>query len=124
MAQLELRVADDDLDPVSRADLARDLLQSLRDADLDAQLGEQADAAPPDARSGGALETGLVLVQVAAESGVLNHLIDLVRGWLGRTETADVEIRVAGNRLRISAATPEERRRLVEHFIAVSAKTD
>jgi hypothetical protein len=120
MAPVELRIADDDLDPEARADLARGLLRELRDGDFDAELGRSTDEPPAGSRSGDALAAGLVLVQAVAEAGVLPHLFAMVKGWLGRNEVAEVEVRIGDKRLRLSQATPAQQQELIEHFITAS----
>lgn len=120
MAHVELRVVDDTLDSAGLAAAARALRLSLRRGEIEAELKTGDAEAPEGARSGDALEIGVLVVQAAVQAGAVNHLIDLIRTWLDRSEGGDVGITLGDNQLLLRDATLAERQQLIEHFIAVT----
>jgi Effector Associated Constant Component 1 len=102
-----------DSDDEERAQLAG----LLRDEMLDNGVEE---VAHPDARAsegakGASLEWAQLVVGLA---GSLGPLLSALRGRLGRHPDAAVTLEIDGDKLTLDAASPAERQRLVETFLA------
>lgn len=74
-------------------------------------------AAPAGAKGAGA-ELGSLLVVLAASGGVLTTLVGTLQAWLLRHADSKVVLEVDGDRLELTGATDDERRRALEHWLA------
>ena len=114
MAELHVHVAGyPDSDDEERAELAWRLGEEIREHGID-EVARPAVRPPPGAKGGG-LEWAQLVVTFA---GVLPALIPAVQGWLGRHEGAAVTLEIDGDRLTLDEASPADRRRLMEAFLA------
>ena len=123
MAQIELRVIDAHLGPDDRTELALRLAVELRKFGIEVTEAEGGPS-QPGARGIDALQAGVLIVQVAAELGLLRRLIDYVRGWHERSEVGDVDITLGQAHLSARGIDKEQEDRLIEHFISVTARAD
>jgi hypothetical protein len=113
MTEVRLHVAGyPDSDDVERADLATRLRADLLAYDVD--VGHPQAQAPAGAK-GAALEWAQLVVTVA---GSVPGIIAALQGWLGRHPRAAVSLEIDGDTLTLDEASPDERRRLVETFLA------
>jgi hypothetical protein len=89
----------------------------LRDELIEQGVEEVAhpDAHAPEGAKGAALEWAQLVVGLA---GSLGPLLSALRGWLGRNPDAAVTLEIDGDKLTIDKASPGERQRLVETFLA------
>ena len=114
MAELHVHVAGyPDSDDEERAELAWRLGEEIREHGID-EVSRPA-VRPPAGAKGGGLEWAQLVVTFA---GVLPALIPAVQGWLGRHEGAAVTLEIDGDRLTLDEASPADRRRLMEAFLA------
>jgi membrane-associated two-gene conflict system component 1 (EACC1) len=101
-----------DSDDDERADLAAQLREDLLARDLAASHPPA--AAVPGAK-GAALEWAQLVVTLA---GTASPMIAALQGWLGRHPSAGVSLEIDGDKLMLDDASPAERNRLVEEFLA------
>jgi AcrR family transcriptional regulator len=114
MTQLRVQVQGlPDSDDEERAELT----SRLRDEMLEQGVEEVAhpDAQAPEGAKGPALEWAQLVVGLA---GSLGPLLSALRGWLGRHPDAGVTLEIDGDKLTLDKASPAERERLVEAFLA------
>ena len=98
------------------AELAARLREELVANELDPVTAST--DAPPGAKGLGAAEVGSMLVVLAASGGVLTTLIGTLQAWLLRHADSTVVLEVDGDRLELTGATDDERRRALEHWLA------
>lgn len=98
------------------AELAAHLREELLAHELDPVAASA--HAPPGAKGLGAAEVGSMLVVLAASGGVLTTLVGTLQAWLLRHADSKIVLEVAGDRLELTGATDEERRRALEHWLA------
>lgn len=123
MEQLRLHIVDELRDDDQLADLADQLADRLRDEGYDEGDRPAADS-EPGARDGGLLAAGVVIIQVAIESGALTWLWDKILEWVrDGVEGAHVEMRFGNNSIKVEDATPAEKERLITHFIRETTRT-
>jgi hypothetical protein len=114
MAELHVHVAGyPDSDDEERAELAWRLREEIREHGID-DVSQPAVRPPPGAK-GGALEWAQLVVTFA---GTVPPLVMAIQGWLGRHPRAAVTLEIGGDRLTLDEASPDDRRRLVEAFLA------
>jgi hypothetical protein len=114
MAQLRVQVQGlPDSDDEERADLA----SRLRDEMLDQGVEEVAhpEVHAPAGAKGAALEWAHLVVGLA---GSLGPLLAALRGWIGRHPDAAVTLEIEGDKITLDKASPADRQRLVEAFLA------
>jgi hypothetical protein len=102
-----------DSDPEERADLASRLREEIREHGIDDVSHPTVE--PPPGSKGGALEWAQLVVTLA---GTVPSLAMAIQGWLGRHPNAAVTLEIAGDRLTLDEASPLERQRLLETFLA------
>lgn len=102
-------------DAAERDALAGRLRSELVERELDPVVPES--AAPAGAKGPGA-EAGSLLLALAASGGVLTTLVGLVQAWLLRNSGSTVVVEVDGDRIELTGATDEERRRALEVWLA------
>jgi hypothetical protein len=114
MRQLALHVEARQSDPHHAAELTWDLREELERSQ--AESIEHAAGTAPDGAKGSAHEWAQLLVTF---SGGLPGLIALVRGWADRNDRdAAVTLELDGDRIELSDASPEERKALLDAFLA------
>ena len=102
-----------DSDDEERADLAARLLEEIREHGID-DVSHPPKPSPPGSK-GGALEWAQLVVALA---GTVPSLAMAIQGWLGRHPDAAVTIEIGGDRLTLDEASPADRQRLLETFLA------
>jgi Effector Associated Constant Component 1 len=102
-----------DSDDEERADLAWRLREEIRDHGIDDV--SHPTVRPPPGSKGGALEWAQLVVSMA---GTLPPLVMAIQGWLGRHPSAEVTVEIGGDRLTLDQASPADRQRLLEAFLA------
>jgi membrane-associated two-gene conflict system component 1 (EACC1) len=102
-----------DSDDEERADLAARLREELRERGIDDVSHPAAD--PPPGAKGGALEWAQLVVTLA---GTVPSLALAIQGWVGRHPNAAVTLEIDGDRLTLDEASPADRQRLLETFLA------
>jgi hypothetical protein len=114
MTEIRLQVVGyPDSDDEERADLARRLREELRDHGVD-DVSHPSIRPPPGAK-GTALEWAEIVIGLA---GTLPPLVMAIQGWLGRHPQAAVTLEIGGDRLTLDEASPADRQRLLETFLA------
>jgi Effector Associated Constant Component 1 len=114
MTEIRLQVLGyPDSDDEERADLAWRLREDLRDHGVDDV--SHPEMRPPPGAKGGALEWAQLVVTFA---GSVPALVMAIQGWLGRHPNAAVTLEIGGDRLTLDEASPADRRRLLEAFLA------
>jgi Effector Associated Constant Component 1 len=102
-------------DDVDTAQLAQQLRTELVAHDLDPVV--PGSTAPRGAKGVG-LDSGALLVTLAASGGVLTTLLGVLQSWLLRQSGSRIVVEVDGDRLELTGATDEERRRALESWLA------
>ena len=105
------RGADDE----ETAALVARLREELVAGELDAVAAPA--EAPPGAKGVGG-DLGSALVVLAASGGVLTTLVGTVQAWLLRNADSRIVLEVAGDRLELTGATDDERRRALDNWLA------
>jgi hypothetical protein len=120
--QLSLQVgAGGDADAEEVADLTSQLRQELLELDVDAvELARSGPA--PATKAVDVLAIGGLILSLA-KSSALTHVVKVVQGWLSRDNRRQVEIQMDGDVLKLTGATDDEQRRLVDAWIARHAAT-
>jgi hypothetical protein len=114
MAELHVHVAGyPDSDDEERAELAWRLREEIREHGIDDV--SQPPVRPPPGAKGGALEWAQLVVGFA---GTVPPLIMALQGWLGRHPRASITLEIGGDKLRLDEASPADRERLLEAFLA------
>jgi hypothetical protein len=114
MTQLRVQVQGlPDSDDEERAELA----SRLRDEMLEQGVEEVAhpEVHAPEGAKGAALEWAQLVVGLG---GSLGPLLSALRGWLGRHPDAGITLEIGGDKLTLEEASPADRQRLVETFLA------
>jgi hypothetical protein len=101
-----------DSDDVERADLATRLRADLLAHDVDAAHPQA--YAPPGAK-GTAFEWAELAVSLA---GSVPGMVTALQSWASRHPRATVSLEIEGDTLTLDDASPAERRRLLETFLA------
>jgi Effector Associated Constant Component 1 len=102
-----------DSDEEERADLASRLREEIQEHGID-DVGHPSLEAPAGSK-GAALDLAQLVVSFA---GTLPPLIMAIQGWLGRHPEAAVTLEIDGDRLVLDEASPADRQRLLEVFLA------
>jgi hypothetical protein len=102
-----------DSDEEERADLASRLEDEIREHGIDDVAHPR--GRPPPGSKGSALEWAQLVVTLA---GTAPPLVMAIQGWLGRHPDAAVTLEIDGDRLILDEASPAERQRLLETFLA------
>jgi hypothetical protein len=115
------------------ARLARVVLVPEPDADaqdqdeLRAEVAEQeftvvpdpaAPAAPGGAKAADPVTVGSLVIALAASGGVLTSLVGLLQAWLLRSSARTLVVEIDGDRLELTGATSQERRRLTDAWLS------
>jgi hypothetical protein len=121
--QVRLQVgAGGDADAEEVADLTSQLRQELLELDVDAVELARSGPAPRGTKAVDVLAIGGLILSLA-KSSALTHVVKVVQGWLSRDNRRQVEIQMDGDVLKLTGATDEEQRRLVDAWIARHAAT-
>lgn len=67
------------------------------------------------------VEVGVLIVQLALDTGLLADVIQRICEWRGRQRVQNVEIEVNGSRLVVSDATDEQQQALIDHFVKATS---
>ena len=102
-------------DPADHDSLAGRLRSELEEHELDPVVP---DAEAPAGAKGIGAESGSLLLALAASGGVLTTLVGLVQAWLLRNAGSTVVVEVDGDRVELTGATDEERRRALDVWLA------
>lgn len=117
-ARVELQVAAGaDSDDEELAALTAQLRQELLELDVDAVDLARSGPAPAGTKAVDVLAIG-GLILTLAKSSALAHVVGAVQSWLHRDRRRQVEIQIGGDVLKLTAATDEDQRRLVDAWIA------
>jgi Effector Associated Constant Component 1 len=114
MAQLRVQIQGlPDSDDEERAELA----SRLRDEMLEQGVEDVAhpEVHAPAGAKGAALEWAQLVVGLA---GSIGPLLAALRGWIGRHPDAGITLEIDGDTLTLEKASPADRQRLVEVFLA------
>ena len=120
-AELELSLDAGSDDPEELERLARSLRAELLELDVDA-VESRARTAPDGSRAVDALVVGALVVRLVRNAAALNAVVRTVRGWLGPHGDRRVRLELDGDVLELSAASDEERERLVSAWIERHAR--
>jgi hypothetical protein len=114
MTELRVHVAGyPDSDEEERADLAWRLREEISDHGVD--VSHPYVEAGEGTKGGAAMD---LLQLVVTFAGTVPPLIMAIQGWLGRHPRAAVTLEIDGDKLTLDEASPEDRRRLMEVFLA------
>jgi hypothetical protein len=114
MTQLRVQVQGlPDSDDEERAELASRLRQEMVEQGVEDVAHPEAQA--PAGAKGAAFEWAQLVVGLG---GSLGPLLSALRGWLGRHPDAGITLEIGGDKLTLEEASPADRQRLVETFLA------
>jgi hypothetical protein len=114
MAQLRVQVQGlPDSDDEERAELASRLREEMVEQGVEEVAHPEARA--PEGAKGGALEWAQLVVGLA---GSIGPLLAALRGWIGRHPEAGITLEIGGDKITLDKASPADRQRLVETFLA------
>ena len=117
-AQVRVQVgAGSDADVEEVAELTSQLRQELLELDVEAVDLARSGPAPDGTKAVDVLAIG-GLILTLAKSSALGHVVAAVQGWLSRDSRRQVEIQMGGDTLKLTGATDEEQRRLVDAWLA------
>jgi Effector Associated Constant Component 1 len=101
-------------DDADTAQLAQELRTELVAHDLDPVVPHS--TAPAGAKGVG-LDVGALLVTLAASGGLLTTLLGVLQSWLPRHSGSRIVLEIDGDRVELTGATDEERRRALESWL-------
>ena len=104
-----------DADDAETAELAARLREELATHDVDSV---SLPAAPPSGAKGVGEAVGSLLVVVGASGGVLTTLVGMLQAWLLRQSGGKLLVEIDGDRIELTGATDEERRRALDTWLA------
>jgi Effector Associated Constant Component 1 len=114
MTELRVHVAGyPDSDEEERADLAGRLRDEIEAHGIDDVAHPSVES--PDGSKGVAFDLAQLVITFA---GTLPALIAAVQGWMGRHPSAAITLEIDGDTLTLDEASPAERQRLMEVFLA------
>ena len=114
MAQLRVQVQGlPDSDDEERAELARRLREEMLQEGVEEVAHPEVHA--PEGAKGAAFEWAQLVVGLA---GSLGPLLAALRGWIGRHPDAGITREIDGDKITLDKASPADRQRLVEAFLA------
>jgi hypothetical protein len=102
-----------DSDDQERADLAGRLRDELLHQGVEEVAHPQAQR--PEGAKGAAFEWAQLVVGL---TGALGPLLAALRGWIGRHPDAAITLEIDGDKITLDKASPADRQRLVEAFLA------
>jgi hypothetical protein len=116
-AQVLVTVSEPGADP-ERLDELSHLLRSELDEVADEVTTVSAGEAPEGTRGLDIAMVGALLVGVKGSVESVNAIVSAVRSWLKRGSSPRVvELTVAGNTLRLDAATDQQQQQLIDEFV-------
>lgn len=115
MAEIGIRIIDDEIDPVQLADLVANLREEILSLPVDGtELARE--PAPPGARGHGT-DIAAIIVKTALEAHIIKAVVNLMRDWSKRHRVREIEVTIGDAHLLLSKATEAQQQELVEHFI-------
>jgi hypothetical protein len=102
-----------DSDDEERVELASRLRAEMVEQGVEDVAHPQAQA--PEGAKGATLEWAQLVVGLA---GSIGPLLAALRGWIGRHPDAAITLEIDGDTLTLEQASPADRQRLVEVFLA------
>jgi membrane-associated two-gene conflict system component 1 (EACC1) len=102
-------------DAEETAELADRLREELEAHEVDA---EAVPAAAPEGSKGLGVDVGSLLVALSASGGVLTTLIGTLQAWLLRQSGSKLLLEIDGDRIELTGASDEERRRALDAWLA------
>ena len=117
---LRLFLAEDGADAERLDGLTGQLRAELRRLDVDDVRTLPGGAAPPGTRAFDLQAVGAILVVLGQNPEVLNSVVTVVRGWLGRSDGTrrTVRLEIGGDVLELSEASAADQQRLVDLFVS------
>ena len=114
MAQLRVQVQGlPDSDDQERAELARRLRDEMLQQGVEEVAHPEVNA--PEGAKGAAFDWAQLVVGLA---GSLGPLLAALRGWIGRHPDAGITLEIDGDKITLDKASPGDRQRLIEAFLA------
>ncbi len=108
-------------DPVELDQLTGQLRRRLLELDVDDVRAVRTDEIPPGAKPVDPVTLGALIV--TAGPAVVKAVGDLVGRWMENRPIQTVKLTIGEESLELSSASPEERERLVDLFVARNAGT-
>jgi hypothetical protein len=109
-------------DPGADTDEIAELVERLRaevaELDVDVFPVPAGELPPPGAKAVDPTSASSLLVMLATSGGVLTSLVGLLQAWLLRNRARGLVVEIAGDRLEITDATPDERARLIAAWLS------
>lgn len=103
--------------PEEVEELTSRLRRELLELDVEAVELARSGPAPPGTKAVDVLAIGGLIISLA-KSSVLSNVVKTVQQWLGRDGRRSVEIQMDGDVLKLTGASDEEQRRLVDAWIS------
>ena len=102
-------------DAAETAAVAQQLLDELTAHELDPVV--PISDAPPGAKGVGS-DLGSTILVLAASGGVVTTLLGVLQTWLVQHAGSQIVVEIAGDRLELTGATDDERRRALDVWLA------
>lgn len=116
--QVRVRVqAGEQADAADLAELTIRLREELLTLDVAKVELASAGPAPAGTRAGDALAVGVLIVSLAASSGLLSAMVDLVASWVARPGQRSVRLELDGDVLEVTGVSAREQRRVIQTWI-------
>lgn len=112
-----LRIGAQDDDPAQAEEHLQSLIDEVRQLDLEAIDRVHQGPPPPGSRSGGAVETGALLLGLGGSGALLPVLAGLVQDWLKRRRSGTVRMKIGDDEIELTAASDEAQRQALEAFL-------
>lgn len=111
-------VPEPDADAEERDLLVRRLRAEVAEQEFDLVPDPAARPVPDGAKAVDPAGADSLLIALAASGGVLTSLVGLLQAWLLRSSARTLVVEIDGDRLELSGATAQERRRLTDAWLS------
>lgn len=118
LTTVRVTVRDPSADAPEVERLSQLLREELLDLDVEDVQQQITEDAPAGAKAIGLIELGTLLVTLAKSGGLLSQVADLMRSWVARDDRLAVSLEVGDAKIIISRASADERRELIDAWIA------
>ena len=120
--ELQVTIDESDSDEQRIDELALSLRRELLSADVARVARKPAGPPAPGSRGLDAVTVGTLLVAVTGSAFSVTQVVNVIRGWVGRSSTdCGVEISVGRSVLKLAGPPTEDQRRLIDQFLGAVA---
>lgn len=117
-SELRLDLIDDDTDSVELAQTTQRIRESLLNLDVEDVCTVSAGPAPAGSKAVDAAVIGELLITLMQTPKLLSSIVGVLSSWVSRRASRSVTITLDGDTLELSGASDEERRAVVDTWLA------